>query len=95
VKVCDGPIALALWPETFRRDPAHWVETDLALFQNPPREGAPLPPEKAVAVVQAWDKQPVAVEALLDRLKRLPCGWVLALDRIDQTWEPRVVPIPR
>jgi hypothetical protein len=95
LKACDGPVALALWPETFQRDPAHWIEADLAVFQKPPRDGAPLAPEKAVAVVQAWDKQPVAVLALLDRLKRLPCGWVLALDKIEQSWEPRVVPIPR
>ena len=56
LKATDGPIALALWPETFRRDPAHWIESDLALFQKPPRGGTPLAPEKTVAIVQAWDK---------------------------------------
>ena len=44
LKATDGPIALGLWPETFRRDPARWIETDLALFQKPPRGGTPLAP---------------------------------------------------
>ena len=56
LKATDGPIALALWPETFRRDPARWIETDLALFQKPPRDGTPLAPEKTIAIVQAWDQ---------------------------------------
>ena len=34
LKATDGPIALGVWPETFRRDAARWIESDLALFQN-------------------------------------------------------------
>ena len=42
LKATDGPIALGVWPETFRRDAARWIESDLALFQTPPRGGSPL-----------------------------------------------------
>jgi hypothetical protein len=95
LKATDGPIALALWPETFGRDPARWVETDLALFQSPPRGGAPLTPERTIAVVQAWEKSDAAVvNALLHRDKRSAAGWVIALDPIDQSWEPRAVRVP-
>jgi hypothetical protein len=95
LKATDGPIALALWPETFRRDPRRWVETDLDLFRTPPRGGTPLTPGRTIAVLQAWDKPGAAVDALLDRVKRSGAGWVVALEPIDQSWEPRVVPAPR
>jgi len=34
------------------------------------------------------------VNALLDRVKQSTASWVMALDRIDQSWEPRAVPVP-
>ena len=92
LKATGGPIALGLWPETFRRDPARWIEDDLALFQKPPRGGAPLDPARTIAVVQAWDRPESGLDAVVERLKG--SGWVLALDRIDQSWEPRAVPAP-
>ncbi|HKI19339.1 MAG TPA: hypothetical protein VKA15_15740 [Isosphaeraceae bacterium] len=95
LKVTDGPIALALWPETFRRDPARWIETDVTLFQHPLRDSNPLAPARTIAVVQAWDKPQASVDTLLAQVKRAATGWVLALDPIDQSWEPRVVPIRR
>jgi hypothetical protein len=95
LKVTEGPIALALWPESFRRDTARWIETDLALFQNPPRDSNPLAAAKTIAVVQAWEKPEATVDALLARVKRSAPGWLLALDPIDQSWEPRLVPISR
>jgi len=93
LKATDGPIALGLWPETFRRDPARWIETDLALFQKPPKGGTPLDPAKTIAIVQAWNLPEAGAIAVADRVK--PSGWVLALDPIDQSWEPRVVTISR
>jgi hypothetical protein len=95
VKATDGPIALALWPETFRRDPSPWFETSIALFQSAPRGSSPLAPERTIAIVQAWDKPDAAVDAIADRMRRFSIGWVLALDPIDQSWEPRAVPVPR
>jgi hypothetical protein len=93
LKAAEGPIALALWPEAFQRDSTRWIETDLALFQRPPRDGTPLAPEKTLAIVQAWHRPEAAVDAIHDRIKRFAPRWVLALDPIDQSWEPREVPI--
>jgi hypothetical protein len=91
----DGSVALGLWPETFGRDPVRWLETDLALFRNPPRGGVALSPERTIAIVQAWDQPEASVDATLEQIKRLAPGWVLALDPIDQSWQPRVLSIPR
>ena len=94
LKATDGPIALGVWPETFRRDAARWIESDLALFQTPPRGGSPLAAGRTIAVIQAWGKPESAAIALPERVKRAAAGWVLALDPIDQSWEPRAVPLP-
>jgi hypothetical protein len=95
LKATAGPVALALWTEAFHRNPMRWMETALALFQTPPQGGAPLAPGKTIAVVEAWDMSEAAVNALLDRVKQLAGAWVIVLDPIDQSWEPRTVPVPR
>ncbi len=95
LKATGGPIALGIWPETFRRDAARWVETDLALFQKPPKGGSPLPTERTIAVIQAWGKPESAAIALTERVEPTAAGWVLALDAIDQSWEPRAVSLPK
>lgn len=95
VKATDGPIALALWPETFRRDPERWIETALPLFQKPPKDGTPLPAERTIAVIQAWGTPPPALDPLLKRVEPRSRGWVLMLDPIDQSWEPRAAAIPK
>ena len=95
VKATDGPIAVGAWPETFRRDAARWIESDLALFQTPPRGGSPLAAERTISVIQAWGKPESAAIALLERGDRAASGWVLALDAIDQSWEPRAVAVPQ
>ena len=95
VTATGGPIALGLWPEPFRRDAARWVESDLALFQKPPRGGSPLGAERTIAVIQVWGKSEAAAIALSEPVERAAAGWVLALDAIDQSWEPRAVPMPK
>src|SRR5262249_28842470 len=50
----NGPVAVALWPGIFRRDPTRWSETVLPLFQKPPAGSTPLPPERTIAAIQAW-----------------------------------------
>jgi len=94
-KATDGPIAVALWAEIFRRDAGSWIEADLALFQHAPLDSTPLPAARTIGVVQAWERSEADVDALLSRLARAGTGWVLALDPIDQTWEPRIVPVTR
>jgi hypothetical protein len=91
LKATAGPIALGVWPEAFRRDAARWLESDMALFQAPLRGGSPLAPERTVAVIQAWGKPAIA---LPERLRQT-AGWVLALDAIDQSWEPRALTVPQ
>jgi hypothetical protein len=93
VKAAEGPIALGLWPATFRRDPDRWIESDLALFQKPPKGGASLPPDRVIAVVQAWDIPATKVDGILRTMQRSGTGWVLALEPIDQSWKPRAVGI--
>jgi hypothetical protein len=95
LKATEGPIALALWPEIFRRDADRWIDADLALFQNPPHDSRPLAAARTIAVVQAWGKPEATVDQLVARVKRLSPGWVFALDPINQSWEPRVVAIPK
>jgi hypothetical protein len=94
LEATDGPIALGLWSETFRRDAAHWTESALVLFQSPPRGGRPLPAARSIAVLQAWGRPEADAAALPRRLERSGAGWVLALDPIDQSWAPRAVPVP-
>lgn len=94
VKATAGPIGLALWPETFRRDSTRWMETAPVLFQEPPRDATPLARERTIEVVQAWEKSDATVDGLLGRVKEMSGGWVLVLDPIDQSWEPRAVSVP-
>ena len=96
LKASEGPIALGIWSETFQRDAERWVASDLALFQNPLRGGSPLARERTITVVQAWGKPDSAAIAVRERVERAAAaGWVLALDAIDQSWEPRAVAVPR
>jgi hypothetical protein len=94
LEATDGPIAVAVWADVFRRAPESWIQSDIDLFLTPPRGGNRLPPERLVAVVQAWGKPANAVDALLDQVKRSAAGWVVALDPIDQSWEPRAFAVP-
>jgi hypothetical protein len=87
-----GPIAVGLWSEAFRREPA-WAESALALFRNPPRGGQPIEPSKVVAVLQGWGKAGAAVAPLIESAGRDGGGWVVAIDRVDQSWEPRAIPV--
>jgi hypothetical protein len=95
VKATGGPIAVALWPESFRREPGRWIDSALLLFQKPPMGGTPLLSERTVAVIQAWETPDPTAGLLLKRVEPLACGWVLMLDPIEQSWEPQAVAIPR
>jgi hypothetical protein len=94
VKATEGPIAVALWPGTFRRDPARWIETALPLFQKPPERGTPIAAERTIAAIQAWGMPGPDVDALLKQVEPQSRGWILMLDPIEQSWEPRAAVIP-
>lgn len=95
VEATDGPIAVALWSETFRRDPARWTETALSLFQEPPNGGKPLTSDRTIAVIQAWGTPMPVVDPILERVEPRSSGWVLMLDPVEQSWEPRAVARPK
>ncbi len=94
VVATSGPIALGLWAETFHRDPLPWIQTDLTLFLKPPQGGTTLPKARAIVVIQAWQSSDSKRDQLMNALNLEETGWVLALDKIDQSWEPRAVGIP-
>jgi hypothetical protein len=95
LKATDGPVGVALWPGAFRRDPARWMEAALPLFQKPPSGGTPLSPERTIAVIQAWGAPEPPTASLLERVEPWSAGWVLMLDPIEQSWEPRAAAIPK
>jgi hypothetical protein len=95
VQATKGPIGLGLWPETFGRDPARWIGAGLDLFQAPPRGARPLPAERTIAVIQAWGLAESAALSRSEAVARSGAGWVLALDAIDQSWEPRIVALSK
>ncbi|HEV3121757.1 MAG TPA: hypothetical protein VGY53_07635 [Isosphaeraceae bacterium] len=93
VESTKGPVALAVWSESFQRDGEAWPATAVKLFQSPPRGGAPLPPSRTILVAQAWNHNSSDWKPLVSRVQSLSAAWVLALDPIDQSWQPRVVPL--
>jgi hypothetical protein len=96
VDACRGPIALAAWPSTFGRDRETWPSVALALFRQPPQDATPLPAERTLTVLEAWNRTPNERRAMIDRVTRddPAIGWLLALEPIDQSWEPRIVRVP-
>jgi hypothetical protein len=92
--VAQGPVAVALWTGAFRRDRDRWPETALALFREAPADARPIGPDRAVAVLQAWEMPSEAIDALRQRIDQTGSGWLLVLDPIDQSWQPRAVPLP-
>jgi hypothetical protein len=85
-------VAVALLSETFGRD-RDWVETGLALFQQPLRGGTAVSPQRVIGILQGWN-QTIKDRALLaSRARRAEGGYVMALTKIEQSWEPRLVPL--
>jgi hypothetical protein len=85
----SGPIAVGLWSSAFGRD-SLWPESALALFAKPPRPGADVPSDRVVAVLQGWDQNERERTDLIRRAKTAGGGWVIALTKVDQSWEPRL-----
>jgi hypothetical protein len=93
-RATDGPLAVALWPDSFRRETG-WVQTGLSLFMKPPRGGRALAPERTIAVLQGLGKTDPDLTASIDTAERAGAGWVVALDPVDQSWEPRLVSVAK
>jgi hypothetical protein len=88
-----GPVAVALWSESFRRG-QDWPETGLKLFLQPPG-GTALAPERAIAILPDKGESSKGLSDLTSRLKQAGRGWVLTRTPIDQSWQPRLVMEPR
>jgi hypothetical protein len=94
LKSTSGPVAVGLWSGAFRRD-ARWSESGLALFARPPRGDGGVPAERTVAVLQGWDSPEPERAGLISRAKEARGGWVIAMTRVEQSWEPRLVELPK
>lgn len=93
VTAAQGPLALAAWSSAFQRDPDRWPDTARALFQHPPRGGTALSDQRAVVVLEGWSRSQEQQKALVDHARSAGVGWVLALDPIDQSWQPRAIAV--
>jgi hypothetical protein len=89
LKSTPGAVAVALWADTFRRDPS-WFSTGLTLFLRPPG-GDALPPERAIAVLPERGESVQNPSVLTEKVALAGGGWVLARTPIEQSWEPRLV----
>jgi hypothetical protein len=83
-----GPLAVGLWSEAFRRKP-NWADAGLSLFRHPPRGGEAIEPSRSVAVLQGWGRTGEALKGRIEAAGRDGGGWVVAIDPVDQSWEPR------
>ena len=92
LEATSGPLAVALWSGSFRRE-TNWLDPALSLFERPPAGGTPVPRHRIIAVLQGWDATTVERTRLIERAKRADGGWVIASTPIDQSWEPRLVKI--
>ena len=91
---------LALY-KVFQRDTAHygtgtarWVELAVKTFETmPPRhKGTAIPASRMIAVIQGWDVSVEEIEAQRRAAARAGVdGTVVAYDKIDQSWSPKVV----
>jgi len=76
---------------------ADWVGQALRSFvEMPPRRGGqPVPLQRLLAVLQGWDVTEAQRQAQIRRCREAGArGYVMALTRIDQGWEPRIVRVP-
>jgi hypothetical protein len=73
---------------------AGWVARALRSFAEmpPQRRGQAIPADRVIAVLQGWDVTLVERDAQIQRAEEAgAAGTVLALMKIEQGWEPRIV----
>lgn len=97
-------VGVACFYKAFDRDlkrygsKASWVRHAILSFEAMPkiRNGKGLKPERLVAVLQGWD---VSAEELQQQQKIAadlkPAGILICLPKVDQSWEPRTMPIAK
>ena len=98
--VSEHLAVLALYKE-FQRDIPHygaaeasWVEFAIKSFETmpPQHNGTAIPVSRLIAILQGWDVSSEETEAQLAAAKKAGVkGYVVAYDKIDQSWSPKIV----
>ena len=73
---------------------AGWIKHALASFSEmpPKRNGTAIPTHRLIAILQGWDVTPKEINAQIVQSEEAgAAGYVVALVRIEQSWEPRIV----
>lgn len=73
---------------------AGWITQALNSFSTMPAryQARPVVPGRLIAVLEGWDVTTAQIQAQIDRTKEAgAAGYVVALMRIEQGWEPRIV----
>lgn len=92
---------LALYKEFQRDTPqygrseAGWTAFTIKTFQTmPPRNnGTSIPARRIIAILQGWDVTAEEIDAQTVAAGTAGAnGWVVAYDKIDQSWSPKIVP---
>ena len=83
LKATDGPIALGLWPETFRRDPHAGSRPPWPCSEAPPGRDPAAPGEDHRRRPGVGDGPSGRFDASSNGSSRSAADWVLALDPID------------
>ena len=96
------PVALLLPFREFERDlpnypdRAGWIREGVELMQTQPRRhrGTPVPAERLITVLQGWDVTHREVMAQIAQSQLAGAnGFIVSLVPIDQSWEPRIMPL--
>jgi hypothetical protein len=77
---------------------AGWVKFAIQSFAEmpPKRQGQAIPANRIIPVLQGWHVSDREVKAQIQRSAEAgSAGYVLALTKIEQSWTPRVVTVPK
>lgn len=77
---------------------AGWVSDALRSFQKmpPKHQGSTVAVNRLIPVLQGWDVTLEEQQAQVARSQQMGAmGYVLALSQIDQSWEPRIIKLPK
>jgi hypothetical protein len=99
----ENTIAIAAMSREFRRTNQAvyanqpWLMFATRTFQElvPRHGGQSIPPNRLVAVIQGWNVSDSEIDAQIAAANAIGLkGFVLALEPIDQSWEPKLVKVP-
>ncbi len=77
---------------------AGWVKSAIRSFAEmpPKREGQAISANRIIAILQGWDVSDEEVKAQIARSAEAgSAGYVVSLTRIEQSWAPRIVTVPK